>query len=63
MLTDLNLMVNLFTFYLLLTSGVFFLNYRHMHRTDLFIVNGAALEYTKKNLISMVNDAVLEYIY
>ena len=31
-----------------------------MHRTDLFIVNGADLEYTKN---IMVNEAVLGYIY
>ena len=34
--------------------------YRPMHRTDLFIVNGADLEYTKN---IMVNEAVLGYIY
>ena len=35
--------------------------YIPMHRADLFIVNGADLEYTKKLL--KLNDAVLEYIY
>ena len=35
-----------------------------MHRTGLFIVNGAYQEYTQKQLLnSMVNDAALEYIY
>ena len=34
-----------------------------MHRTDLFIVNGADLEYILKNIKKfMVNDAVLVYI-
>ena len=33
-----------------------------MHRTDLFIVSGADLEYTKKYQL-MVDDAVLEYLY
>ena len=34
-----------------------------MHRTDLFIVNGADLEYTELFFNSMVNYAVIEYIY
>ena len=38
--------------------------YRPMHGTDVFIVNGADQEYTKKNFENlMVNDAVLGYIY
>ena len=33
-----------------------------MHRTDLFFVSGADVEYTKKiHYNFMVNDAVLEY--
>ena len=33
-----------------------------MHRTDLFIVSGVDLEYTK-NTHFMVNDYVLEYFF
>ena len=37
---------------------IFFWIYRPMHRTDVFIVNGADLEYTKKHLQNfMMNDA------
>ena len=35
-----------------------------MHRTDLIIVNGADIEYTKTKLFLnfVVNDAIMEYI-
>ena len=58
----------LFDFYSHITvhqPAMFLWIYRPMHRTDLFIVNNAGLEYTKKNLNYkfMLNCAVLEYIY
>ena len=51
------LVVILFTI-LIQRLATFLWIYRPLHRTDLFIVIGAHLEYTKKKF--MVNDAVLE---
>ena len=46
-LTDFLVVVILFTYYRPQSSHVLWI-YRPMHRTDLFIVNGADLEYNRK---------------
>ena len=46
-------------------SRDFLLIYRLIHRTDLFILNGADLEFTNNILFQisfMVNDAVYEFM-
>ena len=45
-------------------QGCFLWIYRPIHNTDLVILSGADLEYTKQYFYNfMVNNALLEYIY
>ena len=49
---------------IVLQRVMFLWTYRPIHRTNLFIVAGADLEYIKKNIYNfIVNDTVLGYTY